>query len=135
MDGKKSKVKLEDGVYIEEGSDLLKFEKDINKALDKLSVTREVRHIEFKTGIQENYPNGGKNWYSMAIYHQPKTSFELNNLLARIDKAEASANRLECYLRSIKHFEKYLRSAIDFEKYFKIFKVLEKTYMKVSLES
>ena len=102
MGGNKSKVKLEDGVYIEEGSDLLEFEKGINKVLENLSVSREVRHIEFKTGTQKNHPNGEKNWYSMALYHQPKTSFELNNLLDRIDKAEASAKRLERYLRSIK---------------------------------
>lgn len=82
-------------VYIEEGSDIEKFEEDINKALTKLCIDREIQKMEFKTGIQDGINGIDVNWYSMAMFHVPKKRCQIKNMLDRMDKIESEFRKYE----------------------------------------
>ena len=105
-----TKKDLEDGIYLEEGSDLIDFECNINKALTEICESREVKHIQFKTGLQEMPNNLKKSWYSMAIHHQPKMSIGLGDVLVKFDKLEESCKEsceeFKVYLEKVKKAKK-----------------------------
>lgn len=93
---------IEDAIYIEEGVDLIDFENNINKAFMHLSESRDIKHIEFKTGIQTMPTGLPKNWYSMAIHHKPKSETIISDILTRLLKAELTAKEFKVDLAKLR---------------------------------
>ena len=82
-------------IIIEEGSNLVDFEKDINKIFKDLEIEgREIRSLTFKTGIQKRTILPDTSWYSMAIAHDKKNNLEIEQILSNIYKNQNSIKKL-----------------------------------------
>lgn len=100
---KEPQIKAE--VYLEEGSNLAEFEKDVNKGLKRLIETREIIDMKFKTGVLEDHSGKEYSWYSMAMHHIPRESFEMDKIFKRLSTSENSLVKLKW---KIKAMEKYI---------------------------
>lgn len=99
-------------VYLEEGSNLAVFERDVNKGLAKLRETRDIVDMQFKTGVLKDDNNKEYSWYSMAMHHLPKRSLRIESVCERLDHSETRVIDIEKALKSIeihlKEFEKHV---------------------------
>ena len=91
--------------YIEEGSDLLDFEEDVNKALAKLTADHDIVEMHFKTGLYDPDENGKVNsWYSMALLYENKKVKHVEELTERLFESNESLSRAFC--KKLKELEK-----------------------------
>ena len=111
----KKKNLLQTKIEMEEGSNILDFEKDVNKALLKLSEKREIERISFKTGIKEDVNHKEYSWYSIVLHHKPRETFEMRGILDRIDAIDEAISDLPKMNQKVNFMEKKLNALIEKE--------------------
>lgn len=73
-------------IYIEQGCDINAFERDVNTALSKLCLTREVVGVQYKTGTDHKENGIDVNWYSVAVEHRRKESYEFEKMMKSFEE-------------------------------------------------
>lgn len=108
-------------IYIEQSCDIDEFEKEINKKLKDLLIEREVISFQYKTGFAYEINGKTANWYSMAILHKKRESYEIDKITKRIDEnlecINSKEKEINCLKKEIERLEKKInRQTVEINK-------------------